>query len=102
MTGLPWEKCTPEKTAIWTVPGTQEQKDRVLMSEEDYGKFKQHAEALCFDSGALGSGRLWHFDPRGFIECFRKCSWLDCEVIEKVMVANTKPSSKLQINKIKK
>ncbi|WP_312074291.1 M23 family peptidase [Atlantibacter sp.] len=101
MTGLPWEQCTPEKTAIWTVPGTQETKDRVLMSEEDYGKFKTHAEALCFDSGALGSGKLWHFEPRGFIEHFRKCGWLDCEVIEKVMVANTKPSSKMQVNKIK-
>lgn len=76
MTGLPWEQCTPEKTAIWTVPGTQEKKDRVLMSEEDYGKFKQHAEALCFDTGAFGSGRLWHFHPVEFISLFRKCNWL--------------------------
>ncbi|HCB2206794.1 hydroxyethylthiazole kinase [Citrobacter farmeri] len=84
MTGLPWEQCTPEKTAIWTVPGTQEKKDRVLMSEEDYGKFKQHAEALCFDTGALGSGRLWHFDPRGLIEHFRKLIWLDKSDLSRV------------------
>ncbi|WP_313108900.1 hydroxyethylthiazole kinase [Atlantibacter sp.] len=77
MTGLPWEQCTPEKTAIWTVPGTQETKDRVLMSEEDYGKFKTHAEALCFDSGELSSGRFWHFEPKAFIEHCRKCLWLD-------------------------
>ncbi|WP_449550125.1 hydroxyethylthiazole kinase [Lelliottia amnigena] len=77
MTSLPWEQCTPEKTAIWTVPGTQETKDRVLMSEEDYGKFKQHAEALCFDSGELSSGRCWHFEPKAFIEHCRKCLWLD-------------------------
>jgi predicted chitinase len=76
MTGLPWEQCTSEKTAIWMVPGTQEKKDRVLMSEEDYGKFKQHAEALCFDSGSLGSGRLWHFESKAFISHFRKCNWL--------------------------
>ncbi|WP_270280972.1 hydroxyethylthiazole kinase [Enterobacter kobei] len=76
MTGLPWEQCTPEKTAIWTVPGTQETKDRILMSEEDYGRFKAHTEALCFDSGALGSGRLWHFESKAFIEHFRKCNWL--------------------------
>lgn len=76
MTGLPWEQCTPEKTAIWTVPGTQEKKDRVLMNEEDYGKFKQHAEALCFDAGAFSSGRLWHFHPVEFISLFRKCNWL--------------------------
>jgi len=98
MTGLPWEQCTPEKTAIWTVPGTQEKKDRVLMSEEDYGKFKQHAEALCFDSGPLGSGRLWHFDPKAFIRQLRKCVWLDCEIIEKIMAANT---SKKLITSIK-
>lgn len=77
MTGLPWEQCTPEKKAIWTVPGTQGKKDRVLMNDEDYGKFKQHVEALCFDSGELGQGKVWHFDPCGFIEHFRKCIWLD-------------------------
>jgi predicted chitinase len=76
MTGLPWEQCTPEKTATWQVPGSQGSKDRILMSEEDYGRFKQHTEALCFDSGALGSGKVWHFDPRGFIEHFRKCGWV--------------------------
>ncbi|VEA05905.1 Uncharacterised protein [Salmonella enterica subsp. salamae] len=26
-------------------------KDRILMSEKDYDRFKQHTEALCFDSG---------------------------------------------------
>lgn len=77
MTGLPWEQCTPEKTAIWQMPGTNESKDRVLMNEKDYDRFKQHAEALCFDSGVLGSGKVWHFDPRGFIEHFRKCGWLN-------------------------
>lgn len=46
------------------------------MSEEDYGKFKAHAEALCFDSGELSSGRFWHFEPKAFIEHFRKCNWL--------------------------
>lgn len=76
MTGLPWEQCTPEKTAIWMVPGTQESNERTLMSEEDYGKFKQHAEALCFDAGAFSSGRLWHFHPVEFISFFRKCNWL--------------------------
>ncbi|HDC4524633.1 TPA: M23 family peptidase, partial [Enterobacter kobei] len=85
MTGLPWEQCTPEKTAIWTVPGTQETKDRVLMSEEDYGRFKAHAEALCFDSGALGSGRLWHFEPVDFINHFRHCRWLSFSEIKQIV-----------------
>ncbi|WP_328803089.1 hydroxyethylthiazole kinase [Rouxiella aceris] len=76
MTGLPWEQCTSENTATWQIPGTQETKDRVLMSEEDFGKFKQHAEALCFDSGVLDGGRLWHLHPVEFINFFRKCNWL--------------------------
>ncbi|CZU84086.1 M23 family metallopeptidase [Enterobacter cloacae] len=76
MSGLPWEQCTSEKTAIWQVPGTEESKERTLMSEEDYGRFKQHAEALCFDAGAFSSGRLWHFHPVEFISLFRKCNWL--------------------------
>ncbi|STQ44427.1 Predicted chitinase [Ewingella americana] len=94
MTGLPWEQCTPEKTAIWRIPVTNESKDRVLMNEKDYDRFKQHAEALCFDSGALGSGKVWHFDPRGFIEHFRKCGWLDCKIIKEVMAANTNKKNK--------
>lgn len=45
------------KTATWQIPGSQESKDRILMNEEDYGRFKQHAEALCFDSGPWGQGK---------------------------------------------
>ncbi|MDI3137519.1 M23 family metallopeptidase [Enterobacter kobei] len=85
MTGLPWEQCTPEKTAIWTVPGTQETKDRVLMSKEDYCKFKQHAEALCFDSGELSSGRFWHFNPTKFISHLRTCGWLSHEEVSSMI-----------------
>jgi hypothetical protein len=89
MTGLPWEQCTPEKTAIWRIPGTNESKDRVLMNEKDYDRFKQHAEALCFDSGALGSGKVWHFDPRGFIEHFRKCGWLSKRELKQLIPLNS-------------
>ncbi len=88
MTGLPWEQCTSEKTAIWTVPGTQESNERTLMSEEDYGKFKQHVEALCFDSGELGKGKVWHFDPRGFIEYFRTCGWLSKRELKQLVPLN--------------
>jgi predicted chitinase len=88
MTGLPWEQCTPEKTAIWQVPGSQESNERTLMSEEDYSKFKQHAEALCFDSGSLGSRRLWHFNPVCFIEHMRRCGWLGKEDVIKLVRRN--------------
>lgn len=71
------------------------------MTEADYAKFKSHAEALCFDSGALSSDRLWHFEPKSFIRHFRKCSWLDSEVIEKVMTANASKENKNALEGIK-
>jgi len=94
-----WEKSTVDTRFSWLKIGSDEHDP---MSEEDYAKFKAHAEALCFDSGSLASGRLWHFEPKAFIRQFRKCGWLDSEVIEKIMVANTKPTAKLQISKISK
>ncbi|MBM7344042.1 hypothetical protein [Pantoea coffeiphila] len=96
MTGLPWEQCTPENTATWKMPGTQGSKDRVLMSEEDYGRFRQHAEALCFDSGALGSGRLWHFDPSAFISAFRKCNWYSKEELAQIYPDKLYPTKSLE------
>jgi len=96
MTGLPWEQCTLDNRATWRMAGTGESKDRVLMSKEDYDKFKQHAEALCFDSGVLGRGKVWHFDPRGFIEHSRKCNWVDSESIKKIMIADTTSKNTLK------
>lgn len=81
-----WEKSTIDTRFSWLKTGNDERK---AMTEADYAKFKAHVEALCFDSGAFSSGRLWHFEPKAFIRHFRKCGWLDCDVIEKVMVANS-------------
>nr|WP_227510030.1 M23 family metallopeptidase [Klebsiella pneumoniae] len=94
-----WEKSTIDIRFSWLKTGKEEHEP---MTEADYAKFKSHAEALCFDSGALSSDRLWHFEPKSFIRHFRKCSWLDSDVIEKIMVANTKSTEKLQISKISK
>ncbi|MEH5318291.1 M23 family peptidase, partial [Klebsiella pneumoniae] len=80
-----WEKSTIDIRFSWLKTGNEEHEP---MTEADYAKFKSHAEALCFDSGALSSDRLWHFEPKSFIRHFRKCSWLDSGVIEKVMTAN--------------
>jgi len=63
------------------------------MSEEDYGKFKQHTEALCFDSEAVSSGRLWHLEPKVFISHFRKCNWLSPEEFKQVVPRNIIRSS---------
>ncbi|MDH7985327.1 M23 family metallopeptidase [Klebsiella pneumoniae] len=93
-----WEKSTIDIRFSWLKTGNEEHEP---MTEADYAKFKSHAEALCFDSGALSSDRLWHFEPKSFIRHFRKCSWLDSEVIEKVMTANASKKNKNALEDIK-
>ncbi|MBX4725846.1 M23 family metallopeptidase [Klebsiella pneumoniae] len=93
-----WEKSTIDIRFSWLKTGNEEHEP---MTEADYAKFKSHAEALCFDSGALSSDRLWHFEPKSFIRHFRKCSWLDSEVIEKVMTVNASKKNKNALEGIK-
>lgn len=93
-----WEKSTIDIRFSWLKTGNEEHEP---MTEADYAKFKSHAEALCFDSGALSSDRLWHFEPKSFIRHFRKCSWLDSDVIEKVMTANASKKNKNALEGIK-
>ncbi|WP_436914313.1 M23 family peptidase [Klebsiella pneumoniae] len=93
-----WEKSTIDIRFSWLKTGNEEHEP---MTEADYAKFKSHAEALCFDSGALSSDRLWHFEPKSFIRHFRKCSWLDSGVIEKVMTANASKKNKNALEGIK-
>ncbi|WP_210454132.1 M23 family metallopeptidase [Pantoea ananatis] len=68
-----WEKSTIDTRFSWLKAGSEEHDP---MTEEDYAKFKAHAEALCFDGKTLNSGRLWHFEPKGFVSHLRKCIWL--------------------------
>lgn len=93
-----WEKNTIDTRFSWLETGSDEHHP---MTKEEYAKFKAHTEMLCFDSGDFSSERLWHFEPKTFIRHFRKCGWLDCDVIEKVMAANTKSTIKSQLAKIK-
>ena len=80
-----WEKSTIDTRFSWLKTGSGEHDP---MTEEDYAKFKSHAEALCFDSGTFSSGRLWHFDPVHFIEQMRRCGWLGKEDIIKLVRRN--------------
>ncbi|HBC7436379.1 TPA: M23 family peptidase, partial [Enterobacter bugandensis] len=93
-----WEKSTIDTRFSWLKTGSDEHDP---MTAEDYAKFKAHAEALCFDSGKLSTGGLWHFEPKAFIKHFRKCGWLDCDLIEKVMAANTSKKNKNALDNIK-
>lgn len=77
-----WEKSTIDTRFSWLKTGSVEQEP---MTEEDYAKFKAHAEALCFDSDTLNSGRLWHFEPKAIIEHFRKCRWLSFSEMKQII-----------------
>ncbi|MDT8891168.1 M23 family peptidase [Enterobacter cloacae] len=77
-----WEKSTIDTRFSWLKTGSE---DRAPMTEADYAKFKAHAEALCFDSGSLGSGRLWHFEPKVIINHLRNCSWLSFSEMKQIV-----------------
>lgn len=73
----------------WRFPGQSIRSDDVrAMSEEDYGRLKSHASALCFDTGTLGSDRVWHFHPQAFITHFRKCCWLSKSELKQLIPRN--------------
>ena len=77
-----WERSTIDTRFSWLKTGSEEHDP---MTDEDYAKFKAHAEALCFDSGVLSSGRLWHFNPVYFIKHMRLCGWLGMNDIIKLV-----------------
>ncbi|MBE4966265.1 M23 family peptidase [Enterobacter cloacae complex sp. P24RS] len=77
-----WEKSTIDTRFSWLKTGDDK---RAPMTEADYAKFKAHAEALCFDSGSLGSGRLWHFEPKVIINHLRNCSWLSFSEMKQIV-----------------
>ncbi|HHA2045014.1 TPA: M23 family peptidase [Enterobacter cloacae] len=77
-----WEKSTIDPRFSWLKTGDDK---RAPMTEADYAKFKAHAEALCFDSGAFSSGRLWHFNSTEFIKHLRRCGWLSHEELSSMI-----------------
>ncbi|KAB8312826.1 M23 family peptidase [Erwinia endophytica] len=82
-----WDKSTFDTRFSWLKVGNEE---HGAMQEDDYEKLKAHAGALCFDSGALNSGRLWHFHPAEFIRHFRKCGWLSQKELASLIPKNYK------------
>lgn len=59
--------------------------DALAMSEEDFDRLKSHASALCFDTGELGTSRMWHFHPTAFIAHFRKCCWISKQELKQLI-----------------
>lgn len=82
---LEWNAATFDQRYAWLKKGSE---DVPAMSDTDYSKIKEHASALCFDTGELGTDRLWHFHPAAFISHFRKCYWLSKSELKQVVPRN--------------
>lgn len=79
-----WEKASIAARWQWltkeTPPGAGMLAGTYLRTE-DFPKFQQHAEAMCFwEEANLGiPAQHWHFHPREFIRVFRQCGWLSTD-----------------------
>ncbi|MGK6325825.1 M23 family peptidase [Erwinia sp. DT-104] len=80
-----WNAATFDPRYAWLRTGSD---DVPAMSDEDYARLKSHASALCFDTGELGTGRMWHFHPTAFIAHFRKCCWLSKSELKQLVPRN--------------
>lgn len=98
---LEWDTDTVESRYGWL-----KQPNAVLeepMSQQDWGSLVALAKALALENCAeIPTGRVWHFDPRRFIAHFRKCGWLECEVIERIMTSTKSVRREDEIKKIKR
>lgn len=96
---LEWERDTVEHRYGWL-----KQPNAVLeqpMSQQEWDPLIALGKALALEnSPQIPTGRVWHFDPRRFIAHFRKCGWLESEVIEKIMTANTNPRNENKTKEI--
>lgn len=82
---LEWNADTFEQRYSWLKNNND---DTQAMSDEDYERLKSHVLALCFDTGTLGTGRLWHFHPVAFITHFRRCCWLSKSELKQIVPRN--------------
>jgi len=51
---------------------------QVWLADKEWDNLIAHIKSLCFNTEELGlpTGRVWHYEPRQFINHFRKCLWL--------------------------
>ncbi|EIC8293427.1 M23 family peptidase [Salmonella enterica] len=82
---LEWNAATFDQRYAWLKSGSD---DAPAMSDQDYDRLKSHVSALCFDTGELCTGRLWHFHPAAFISHFRKCCWLSKSELKQIVPRN--------------
>ena len=70
-----WDAATID--ARWGWLQTQSTENPQPMTVEDFERLKAHITKLTFWPGGMGiDTNHWHFEPRAFIQHFRKCGWL--------------------------
>ena len=70
------------------------------MSDDEYNSFIKHAESLSIESGDFSIEKAWSFNSLNFIEHFRKNTWIESDVIARIMTANTNLKSTIELEKI--
>lgn len=75
-----WDEAGIDKRWKWLKTATDEHPE--LLTSNDYDESKDHVTALCFPLPELFLAQ-WCFEPREFIELFRKCGWFSLrEVVQ--------------------
>ena len=56
------------------------------LSDEDFDRLRAHLNALQFWPGGTGLPPVhWHFQPREFVEHFKKCGWLTADELVQLL-----------------
>ncbi|WP_071763565.1 hypothetical protein [Burkholderia ubonensis] len=81
-------RCTRLKEKDGLAPG---QDGPYLDNEDEYNKHIAFMESMQWWSDAnLGDSNVWHFHPLGFIQHFRKCSWMSLRELAQVVQGTNK------------
>lgn len=90
---LEWDKSTLETRFHWLT-----QPNDVLnepMAQCDLDLLTDHGKELCLLENPLPAGRVWHFEPKTFIEHFRKCNWFSKNDLTRIYPDNLYPITSL-------
>lgn len=85
-----WDESTIDQRWAWRKHRTDENPQP--MSEEDFQILKTHIKAICIPCDPLLKAQ-WRFNPREFIETFRRCAWLSKNELSQIYTST--PSSVL-------
>jgi hydroxyethylthiazole kinase len=82
-----WEGDTIDARWDWLKKPTPE--NHQPLTGQDWEKFRAHVQALCFDCPEIFAAK-WCFDPRTFIEHFKKCGWMSLAEMAQLLPSKIK------------